>query len=125
MFEEEAFTLRKTDDGTAEQKDGSSSSSSSPSSIINLIASYQPVLTRLLQAGAFSSGLLIFATQLDLLLEYKGYVTFGMSDEIDFRLLVATVEVINDIVWEGLVIAAWRMWHANFMSNEENRQKRF
>jgi hypothetical protein len=48
-----------------------------------------------------------------------------MSDEIDFRLLLATVEVINDIVFEGLVITAWRIWHATFMSNEENRWKRF
>ena len=63
-----------------------------------MIASYQPVLTRLLQDGALSFGILIFATQDDLLLEHQGYVTFVMSDEINFHLLVTVVEVINDIV---------------------------
>ncbi len=29
------------------------------------------------------------------------------------------------ILWEGLVIAAWVMWRASLMSNEENLRKRF
>ena len=147
MFEKEAFTLQQTttiEMSTTTMKDKrkekarrdnglllqpEESSSTTPlldSTIITILRSYQPILTRLVQAGAFSSGLLILATQLDLLLEYRGnIVTVGMSDEIDFRLQLASVEVINDIVFEGLVITAWRIWHATFMSNEENRWKRF
>lgn len=145
MFEREAFTLQQTttiEMSTTTMKDKrkekdrrdnglqpDESSSTTPlldSTIITILRSYQPILTRLVQAGAFSSGLLILATQFDLLLEYRGnIVSVGMSDEIDFRLLLATVEVINDIVFEGLVITAWRLWHATFMSNVENRWKRF
>ncbi len=146
MFEKEAFTLQSTtkeekgNDAkkkkkssdellvlpTEEDEDLFSSLSSIAAPAVNIIRPYQSILTRLVQAGAFSSGLLMFATQLDLLLEYRGnIVTVGMSDEIDFRLLLATVEVINDIVWEAVVITTWRLWHANFMSNEENRRKRF
>jgi len=126
MFEREAFTLQSTSSTTKESESNYTKKSSDViDSTINIIRSYQPILTRLIQAGAFSSGMLILATQLDLLLEYRGnIVTVGMSDEIDFRLLLATVEVINDIVWEGLVISAWRIWHATFMSNEENWLKR-
>ncbi|KAL3756973.1 hypothetical protein ACHAWU_007352 [Discostella pseudostelligera] len=88
MFEREAFTLQSTSSTTKESESNYTKKSSDViDSTINIIRSYQPILTRLIQAGAFSSGMLILATQLDLLLEYRGnIVTVGMSDEIDFRL---------------------------------------
>lgn len=87
---------------------------------------YATIFGRLAQAGAFSVGVLIVATQVDLLLEFHGqFVQLGESDETDFRLLVATVEVINDVFWEALVISTWRIVHAKFMSDENNQLKRF
>ena len=63
-------------------------------------------------AQSFAIGLLILATQIDLFIEYKRYVQVGESDEIDFRLLVALVEVINDVVFEAVTIASWRLFLA-------------
>ena len=95
------------------------------SDLLDVIGSYDTVLLRLFKAGAFASGMLILFTQMDLLLEFKGFVQYGESDETDFRLLLASVEVINDIFWEALVLVTWRIIHANFMSNPDNRLKRF
>jgi len=117
-FERDAFTL------TNNNYDDDESSVSSLS-IGEKIKQYDTVLLRLFQAGAFACGILIVSTQLDLLLEFKRYVQFGESEETDFRLLVASVEVINDIVFEALVISSWRLIHANFMSTPINRSRRF
>ena len=89
------------------------------------MAGYAPILVGLAKAGAFAVGALVLATQFDLLLEYRGrYVMLGESDETDFRLLVAYVEVINDVFWEALAISSWRIVHAKFMSDPENRRRR-
>jgi hypothetical protein len=82
-------------------------------------------VSRLIQAGAFATGILIVSTQLDLLLEFKRYVQYGESEETDLRILVATVELINDVVFEALVLGSWRVIHAGFMSNTGNRSKRW
>mmetsp|Transcript_26892 Transcript_26892/g.38463 ORF Transcript_26892/g.38463 Transcript_26892/m.38463 type:complete len:279 (-) Transcript_26892:1404-2240(-) len=113
-FERDAFTLNYD-----EEKSGSSLS------IGEKIKQYDTVLLRIFQAGAFACGILIVSTQLDLLLEFKRYVQFGESEETDFRLLLASVEVINDIFFEALVLSSWRLIHANFMSTPINRSRRF
>eukprot|EP00584_Thalassiosira_punctigera_P000966 CAMPEP_0172538544 /NCGR_PEP_ID=MMETSP1067-20121228/9915_1 /TAXON_ID=265564 ORGANISM="Thalassiosira punctigera, Strain Tpunct2005C2" /NCGR_SAMPLE_ID=MMETSP1067 /ASSEMBLY_ACC=CAM_ASM_000444 /LENGTH=319 /DNA_ID=CAMNT_0013324061 /DNA_START=116 /DNA_END=1075 /DNA_ORIENTATION=- len=120
MYERESFTVK------GEIGEGNSlSRRRSAAGALDVIGRYDTVLLRLFQAGAFASGMLIVSTQLDLLAEFGGYVQYGESDETDFRLLVATVEVINDIFWEALVIGSWRIIHANFMSTPNNRLKRF
>ena len=82
-------------------------------------------VSRLAQAGAFATGILVLSTQLDLLLEFKRNVQFGESEETDLRLLIATVEVINDVVFEAFVLSSWRIIHAGFMNNIDNRSKRW
>lgn len=110
MYEKEAYTLN----------------SNKGSNNNNIIGEYASILGKLVQAGAFSIGILIISTQIDLLLEFHGrFVQLGESDETDFRLLVAIVEVINDIFWEALVLCTWRIVHSNFMSDADNRFKRF
>ena len=116
-FERDAFTLTNTYDD--ENNNGNSLS------IGERIKQYDTVLLRLFQAGAFACGILIVSTQVDLLLEFKRYVQFGESEETDFRLLLASVEVINDIFFEALVISSWRIIHANFMSTPTNLTRRF
>lgn len=75
---------------------------------------YANVLVRVIQAGAFATGLLIMSTQLDLFLEYKGtWVQPGDSEEIDFRLLTAAVELINDVFFEATTIITWRLYLAS------------
>jgi hypothetical protein len=106
MYERGAYTLK-------------SSSSSS-------LGGYASVLGGVVRAGSFAIGMLVLSTQIDLLIEFRGrYVTLGESDETDFRLLVAYVEVINDVVWEGLALVSWRIAHAYFMSSDDNRRRRF
>ena len=108
-FEQEAFTLK----------------GDRRASIIDNIGRYDTILVRLVQAGAFASGILIFSTQMDLLLEFGRYVQYGESEQTDLRLLVATVEVINDIFWEAVIMSSWRLIHANFMSTPQNRERQF
>eukprot|EP00581_Thalassiosira_minuscula_P020167 CAMPEP_0183721338 /NCGR_PEP_ID=MMETSP0737-20130205/13645_1 /TAXON_ID=385413 /ORGANISM="Thalassiosira miniscula, Strain CCMP1093" /LENGTH=202 /DNA_ID=CAMNT_0025951327 /DNA_START=362 /DNA_END=970 /DNA_ORIENTATION=+ len=110
MFERDAFTVKESKGGGG---------------FFDSIGKYDTIIVRLIQAGAFASGILIVSTQLDLLLEFKGYVQYGESEETDFRLLVATLEVINDIFWEALVLSSWRIIHANYMSSPDNRLRRF
>jgi len=116
-FERDAFTL--TNNNYDDENGGSRLS------IGEKIKQYDTVLLRLFQAGAFACGILIVSTQVDLLLEFKRYVQFGESDETDFRLFLAGVEVINDIFFEALVISSWRIIHANFMSTPMNQTRRF
>ena len=82
---------------------------------------YKTVILRLVQSGSFAVGLLILSTQIDLLLEYGRYVQPGESDEIDFRLLNAIVEVINDIVFEAGVLSAWRIYRASLTGSADGR----
>ena len=108
-FEREAFTVKGT----------------KRASIIDNIGRYDTIIIRLVQAGAFASGILIISTQIDLLLEFGLPIQYGESDETDLRLLVATVEVINDILWEASVLCSWRLIHANCMSTPQNRRREF
>ena len=62
---------------------------------------------------------------MDLLLEFGRYVQYGENEQTDLRLLVATVEVINDIFWEAVIMSSWRLIHANFMSTPQNRERQF
>ena len=89
------------------------------------IERYGNVIKGLVKAGAFSTGILIFSTQLDLLSEFGRFVQLGESDETDFRLLVAIVEFLNDVFFSAAAICTWRIFHAGFMSNPDNRSKRF
>ncbi|KAL7543412.1 hypothetical protein ACHAXR_013034 [Thalassiosira sp. AJA248-18] len=118
MYEREAFSLKEIDSSDGRMR-------RSPMGVLDEIGRYDTILLRLVKAGAFASGILIFSTQLDLLLEFKRYVQYGESGETDLRLLVATVEVINDIFWSACVIGSWRLIHASFMSSPDNRMKRF
>ena len=123
MYEREAFLL-------AEEKniDDISKEPSSQEALLGVwkkFQRYETVIGRLVKAGAFATGILIVSTQLDLLLEFKRYVQVGESEETDLRLLVAIIEVINDVFFEALVIGSWRIIHAGFMSNPDNRWKRF
>lgn len=118
-FERDAFTLNNNNNYDDDENSGRSLS------IGDKIKQYDTVLLRLFQAGAFACGILIVSTQVDLLLEFKRYVQFGESEETDFRLLLASVEVINDIFFEALVLSSWRLIHANFMSTPINRSRRF
>ncbi|GAX16195.1 hypothetical protein FisN_3Hh324 [Fistulifera solaris] len=72
---------------------------------------YTNVIARVLQAGAFASGVLILGTQFDLYTHY-GYVQLGDSPETDFRLQVAVVELTNDIVFEAVCLLGWRLYLA-------------
>lgn len=119
-FERDAFTLTNTNNTYDDENNNGNSLS-----IGERIKQYDTVLLRLFQAGAFACGILIVSTQVDLLLEFKRYVQFGESEETDFRLLLASVEVINDIFFEALVISSWRIIHANFMSTPTNLTRRF
>ena len=83
------------------------------------------LVSRLVQAGAFATGILIVSTQIDLLLEFNKYVQFGESEETDLRLIVATVELVNDFVFEAVVLSTWRIIHAGFMSDVDNRSRRW
>ncbi|KAL7491872.1 hypothetical protein ACHAWT_001163, partial [Skeletonema menzelii] len=116
-FERDAFTL--TNNNYDDENSGNNLS------IGEKIRQYDTVLLRLFQAGAFACGILIVSTQIDLLLEFKRYVQFGESEETDFRLLLASVEVINDIFFEAVVLSSWRILHANFMSTPTNLTRRF
>ncbi|KAL3788356.1 hypothetical protein HJC23_009162 [Cyclotella cryptica] len=119
MYEKEAFSLRELDSAESSQ------SRSFFEKALRGIQSYDTVVSRLVKAGAFATGILIVGTQIDLLLEFKRYVQVGETEETDLRLLVAMVEVINDVVFEAVVLSSWRIIHAGFMSNAENRSKRW
>lgn len=95
----------------------SDGSSPSPSSWNDLDGKEEPdysiVLLRVVQAGAFATGVLVLATQLDLWTEFQGrYVSVGDSPETDFRIYLALVEVINDVVFEAICLVTWRLYLA-------------
>ena len=82
---------------------------------------YKEPIIRTLKAGAFASGLLVFSTQIDLILEFGRYVDVGESDETDVRLLQAFVEVINDVFFEAVVLFVWRMYRASLTKDPRGR----
>jgi len=86
---------------------------------------YGTVITRIIQAGAFSTGILIFSTQVDLLLEFGRYVQPGESPEIDLRLLNAITELVNDVVFEALVLSSWRIYRASLTEDAEGRPSNY
>ena len=53
--------------------------------------------------------MLILTTQAGPFVEFGRWVQLGESDETDFRLLVATVELLNDVVFEAVTISFWRL----------------
>ncbi|KAL7565533.1 hypothetical protein ACA910_003812 [Epithemia clementina (nom. ined.)] len=67
-----------------------------------------------LQAGAFATGLLILATQVDLFVNDFGFqfVQYGDSPATDFRIQVAVVELVNDVVFEAVTLLSWRLYLA-------------
>jgi hypothetical protein len=65
-----------------------------------------------IKAGAFACGILILATQVDLYKDMGGYVQLGESVETDARILTAAVEVVNDIVFEGIILTAYRLYRS-------------
>jgi hypothetical protein len=82
---------------------------------------YGTVIKRIVQAGAFASGVLIFSTQVDLLSEFGRNVQLGESDETDLRLITAIVELLNDIVFEAGVLSAWRLYRASLTGDASGR----
>lgn len=76
------------------------------------VQGYPTVFWRIFQAGCFASGVLIFSTQIDLLVEFGRYVQPGESPEIDARIITAWVEVLNDIIFEVLAIVPLRLYLA-------------
>jgi hypothetical protein len=61
------------------------------------------------KAGAFATGLLILATQLDLVQDLGGFVQFGDDPVSDLRIYRALVEVINDVFFEAVTLITWRL----------------
>lgn len=74
--------------------------------------SFGTVFASTVKAGAFACGLLILATQFDLYTDMGGYVQVGDSVETDVRIYKATVEVINDCVFEGITLLGWRLYRS-------------
>lgn len=72
---------------------------------------YSRVLVGLAQAGAFSAGLWIFATQIDVYREF-GYVQLGDSALTDARLILAADESVADFVFEAITLVLWRLYLA-------------
>eukprot|EP00588_Corethron_pennatum_P006643 CAMPEP_0194294076 /NCGR_PEP_ID=MMETSP0169-20130528/49629_1 /TAXON_ID=218684 /ORGANISM="Corethron pennatum, Strain L29A3" /LENGTH=195 /DNA_ID=CAMNT_0039042819 /DNA_START=95 /DNA_END=682 /DNA_ORIENTATION=- len=76
------------------------------------IEGYWYMFLSLAKAGVGATGFLILATQLDLLFEFGRWVLPGESTEIDFRLLTAWSEVLNDVVFEAVVLTSVRFYLA-------------
>lgn len=88
---------------------------------VTLGEGYSEVLWRLVKAGAFAVGLLVLLTQLDLFFEFGGrFVQYGDGEESDLRIITATVEVINDCFFEGIVLGSWRLYRASLTAEEES-----
>lgn len=78
------------------------------------VSSYGTIIWKIIQAGAFATGLLILATQFDLFVEFGGkLVQPGESAETDIRILTAFVEGLNDVVFEAIAILSWRLYRAS------------
>lgn len=81
---------------------------------------YSTVITRIIKAGAFATGMLIFSTQVDLLFEFGRYVQLGESEDTDLRILTAAVEVVNDIFFEAVALSSWRIYRASLTANNDS-----
>ena len=82
---------------------------------------YGTVISRIVQAGAFASGVLIFSTQIDLFLEFGRRVELGESPETDVRLVKAIIELANDIFFEAIILGGWRLYRASLTGNADGR----
>lgn len=81
---------------------------------------YGAVFATIIKAGAFATGVLILATQADLLFEFGRFVQPGESEATDLRLLSAWVEVLNDVVFEATSLTMFRVYLAVSTSVERN-----
>ena len=80
---------------------------------------YGEPIARTLKAGAFATGCLILATQIDLQNELGGYVQFGYSDATDVRIAQALDEVLRDIFFEASILFGWRMYRASLTAERD------
>jgi len=80
---------------------------------------YGEPIARTLKAGAFATGCLILATQIDLQNEFGGYVQFGYSDATDVRIAQALDEVLRDIFFEASILFGWRMYWASLTAERD------
>jgi len=83
----------------------------------------QPIV-RTLKAGAFATGCLILATQIDLQNEFGGYVQFGYSDATDVRIAQALDDVLKDIFFEASTLFGWRMYRSSLTAENDNERRR-
>lgn len=78
---------------------------------------YGVVVSRVLRAGAFATGLLVLSTQARLFFEL-GFVRFGEGGEaVDLRLLTTAAELVNDVFFEAVVLTSWRLYRASLTAN--------
>ena len=82
---------------------------------------YGTVISRTLKAGAFATGVLIIATQIDLLSQMGGYVQLGYSQATDIRLLTAGDELLRDIFFEATTLFLWRIYRASRSASGEGQ----
>ena len=84
---------------------------------------YGEPISRTLKAGAFATGMLILATQIDLQQEFGGYfVQFGDSDATDIRIAQALDDVLKDILFEASTLFGWRMYRASLTAQRDNEE---
>ena len=83
---------------------------------------YGEPIARTLKAGAFATGMLILATQIDLQNEFGGYVQFGYSDATDIRIAQALDDVLKDIFFEASTLFGWRMYRASLTAQRDNEE---
>mmetsp|Transcript_27397 Transcript_27397/g.41476 ORF Transcript_27397/g.41476 Transcript_27397/m.41476 type:complete len:231 (+) Transcript_27397:106-798(+) len=73
---------------------------------------YGSVLQTVVKAGAFATGVLIFSTQMDLLLEFGRWIQPGESAATDLRIWTAFREGFRDVMFEAGVLISVRMYLA-------------
>lgn len=81
---------------------------------------YSEVVARTLKAGAFATGVLIIATQVNLTNELGGYVRLGESDVTDIRIFTAFDELLKDILFEASTLFGWRIYRASLTAHVDN-----
>lgn len=84
------------------------------------IEGYGTVVWSVLKAGMFATGLLILGTQTDLYYEFGKYVQYGDSPVTDLRIVQATTELVNDVVFEATLLLSVRLFLA--VSIERGKQ---
>lgn len=83
---------------------------------------YGEPISRTLKAGAFATGMLILATQVDLQQEFGGFVQLGLSDATDIRIAQALDDVLKDIFFEASTLFGWRMYRASLTAQRDNEE---